>query len=175
MAFLAFGPLVPLQISLTVSECWTGPQSAQVIRCSLLFSDTVQYIGEVLTGEEARVIFTSGGRKDVNVSAYGASAALKSLAQVSVKDGKTLLVNVFDPLVVSSVEKAIRSAGLNLNPVPDANNRLRVPIPKPTKETRESMRKVSDSTACIRPYGSQDTPWCITLTVLVQFLTTAAY
>lgn len=78
----------------------------------------------------------------MRVEAYGATSALKEVAQVSVKDGKTLAVNVFDPSVASAVEKGIRGAGLNLNPVSDGNNRIRVPIPRPTKETRELMRKV---------------------------------
>lgn len=78
----------------------------------------------------------------MNVEAYGANVALKTLAQVSVRDGRTLSVSVFDPSVAAAVEKGIRGAGLNLNPVPDGNSKIRVPIPRPTKETREAMRKV---------------------------------
>ncbi len=62
---------------------------------------------------------------------------------MSVRDGKTLSVSVFDPAVAAAVEKGIRGAGLNLNPISDGSSRIRVPIPRPTKETREAMRKVS--------------------------------
>lgn len=78
----------------------------------------------------------------VQVQAYGTSTTLDKVAQVSAKDGRTLLVNVFDEQVTGAVEKAIRGAGLNLNPVRDAQGRLKVPIPRQTEKTRESLAKV---------------------------------
>ena len=44
------------------------------------------------------------------------------------------------------VEKAIREAGLNLNPISDGKN-LKVPIPKPTKEHRDNMVKIANKAA----------------------------
>lgn len=61
---------------------------------------------------------------------------------MSVKDGRTLSVNVFDEQVTGAVEKAIRGAGLNLNPVRDGQGRLKVPVPKQTEKARESLAKV---------------------------------
>ncbi len=80
---------------------------------------------------------------EVTVSAYGAPAPLPQLAQVSVRDPRALIVNVFDSSVASQVEKAIRASGLNLNPAMDATSgRIVVPVPKPSRETREAMQKV---------------------------------
>merc|ERR1712216_936644 len=49
-------------------------------------------------------------------------------------------VNVFDTDLVSSVEKAIRGSGLDLNPQV-AGSTLRVPIPKVTQEGRKKLTK----------------------------------
>ncbi|KAG0248850.1 hypothetical protein BG011_009859 [Mortierella polycephala] len=65
---------------------------------------------------------------------------LRDLAQISIKDAKTLMVNVSDVELIVTVEKAIREAGLNLNPIAD-NKAVRVPVPKPTKEFRETLTK----------------------------------
>lgn len=77
------------------------------------------------------------------VEAYGTSTALDNLAQVSAKDGRNLLVNVYDEHTTTAIEKAIRGAGLNLNPVKEGQTKLRVPIPKQTEKAKESMAKVS--------------------------------
>ncbi|KAF9196174.1 hypothetical protein BGZ49_002895 [Haplosporangium sp. Z 27] len=71
---------------------------------------------------------------------------LRDLAQVSIKDAKTLMVNVSDVELITSVEKAIREAGLNLNPIAD-NKAVKVPVPKPTKEFRESLTKLASASA----------------------------
>ncbi|KAG0196839.1 hypothetical protein BGX28_009691 [Mortierella sp. GBA30] len=69
---------------------------------------------------------------------------LRDLAQVSIKDAKTLMVNVNDVELTTAIEKAIREAGLNLNPIAD-NKAVRVPVPKPTKEFRESLTKLASA------------------------------
>ncbi|CAO3615662.1 unnamed protein product [Mucor hiemalis] len=71
--------------------------------------------------------------------------SLKDLAQVTVRDPQTLLVTVHDPDYTSAVDKSIREAGLNLNPIID-NKMIRVPIPKPSKESREKMAKLVSTT-----------------------------
>jgi ribosome recycling factor len=78
------------------------------------------------------------------VEAYGALATLSKVAQVSVRDPRVLLVSVFDSAMSTAVERAIRGAGLNLNPSVESASagRIVVPVPRPTKETREAMRKV---------------------------------
>ncbi|KAF9176694.1 hypothetical protein BGZ50_009836 [Haplosporangium sp. Z 11] len=76
----------------------------------------------------------------VKVKVDNKMVPLRDIAQISIKDAKTLMVNVSDVELITAVEKAIREAGLNLNPIAD-NKAVRVPVPKPTKEFRESLTK----------------------------------
>ncbi|KAF9137512.1 hypothetical protein BGX30_010167 [Mortierella sp. GBA39] len=78
----------------------------------------------------------------VSVKVENKMVPLRDLAQVSIKDAKTLMVNVNDVELTAAIEKAIREAGLNLNPIAD-NKAVRVPVPKPTKEFRESLTKLA--------------------------------
>lgn len=81
--------------------------------------------------------------KDVMVDAYGAKTALQNVAQVGVRDGRTLVVSVFDEAVTKDVERCIRGAGLGLNPISEGGGKLRVPIPKVSGSARDAMREVS--------------------------------
>lgn len=78
----------------------------------------------------------------VHVDAYGSSVPLNQVAAVSVPDPRSLMVNVWDRGVVVSVEKAIRAAGLGLNPVVEGQN-LRIPIPPLTEERRRDIAKLA--------------------------------
>jgi ribosome recycling factor len=53
-----------------------------------------------------------------------------------------ITVNVWDKGMVVSVEKAIRSSNLGLNPVVDGQS-LRIPIPPLTEERRKDLAKVA--------------------------------
>eukprot|EP00871_Galdieria_phlegrea_P003838 jgi/Galph1/4455/GphlegSOOS_G3087.1 len=77
----------------------------------------------------------------VMVEIQGTTCALKKVAQVSQKDSKTLRVQVFDPQMTNSVDKAIRSAGLGLNPQIERPGILSVPVPRPDKDTRLKLSK----------------------------------
>jgi ribosome recycling factor len=78
----------------------------------------------------------------VMVEAYGATTPLTSLASVSVPDPRSITVSVWDKGVAVSVEKAIRNAGLGLNPVVEGQT-LRVPIPALTEERRRDLAKLA--------------------------------
>jgi ribosome recycling factor len=88
------------------------------------------------------------GRANVNlldpvtVEAYGATVPLNQVAAVSAPDPRMLVVSVWDKGTVVSVEKAIRNAGLGLNPVTDGMN-LRVPIPPLNEERRRELAKLA--------------------------------
>ncbi|HUO12562.1 MAG TPA: ribosome recycling factor, partial [Caulobacteraceae bacterium] len=69
----------------------------------------------------------------VHVDAYGSSMPINQIGAVSVPEPRSIIVNVWDKGLVVSVEKAIRNAGLGLNPVVEGQN-LRVPIPPLTEE-----------------------------------------
>ena len=78
----------------------------------------------------------------VHVEAYGSTMPINQVGAVSVPEPRMISVSVWDKGLVISVEKAIRSAGLGLNPVTDGQN-LRIPIPPLTEERRKEFVKLA--------------------------------
>jgi ribosome recycling factor len=78
----------------------------------------------------------------IHVDAYGSSMPINQVGAVSVPEARMISVSVWDKALVVSVEKAIRSSGLGLNPVVDGQN-LRIPIPALTEERRKDLAKVA--------------------------------
>jgi len=78
----------------------------------------------------------------VNVDVYGAQMPLNQVATVSAPEPRMLSVQVWDRSNVSAVDKAIRSAGLGLNPIVDGQT-LRLPIPDLTEERRKELAKLA--------------------------------
>ncbi|MEO6093344.1 MAG: ribosome recycling factor [Novosphingobium sp.] len=78
----------------------------------------------------------------IQVAVYGSQMPLNQLATVSVPEPRLLSVQVWDKSNVGPVEKAIRSAGLGLNPINDGNN-LRLPIPDLTEDRRKELAKLA--------------------------------
>ena len=78
----------------------------------------------------------------VTVEVYGAHMPLSQVATVSAPEPRMLSVQVWDKSNIGPVEKAIRSAGLGLNPISDGNN-LRLPIPELTEERRKELAKLA--------------------------------
>ncbi len=77
----------------------------------------------------------------INVEVYGSQMPLNQVATVSVPEARLLSVQVWDSSNVQPVEKAIRSAGLGLNPVTDGQL-IRLPIPDLTEERRKELAKL---------------------------------
>lgn len=78
----------------------------------------------------------------VTVEVYGSHMPLNQVATVSAPEPRMLSVQVWDKSNIGPVEKAIRSAGLGLNPINDGNN-LRLPIPDLTEERRKELAKLA--------------------------------
>jgi ribosome recycling factor len=78
----------------------------------------------------------------VSVDAYGSAMPLNQVGAVSVPESRMLSVQVWDNGVIKAVEKAIRDAGLGLNPQVDGNL-IRVPIPELSEERRVEMTKIA--------------------------------
>jgi ribosome recycling factor len=78
----------------------------------------------------------------VNVTVYGSNMPLNQVATVSVPEPRMLSVQVWDKMNVGPVDKAIRSAGLGLNPIVDGQT-LRLPIPDLTEERRKELAKLA--------------------------------
>lgn len=88
------------------------------------------------------------GRASINlldpivVEVYGSTMPLSQLATVSVPEPRMLSVQIWDKSNVTPVEKAIRNAGLGINPITDGQN-IRLPIPDLTEERRKELVKLA--------------------------------
>lgn len=78
----------------------------------------------------------------VHVDAYGSSTPLNQVGNISVPEARLLTVQVWDASLVKAVEKAIRDAGLGLNPQPDGQL-IRVPVPELSQERRVELAKIA--------------------------------
>ena len=78
----------------------------------------------------------------VTVEVYGAHMPLNQVATVSAPEPRMLSVQVWDKSNVGPVDKAIRSAGLGLNPIVDGQV-VRLPIPDLTEERRKELAKLA--------------------------------
>ena len=76
----------------------------------------------------------------VTVEAYGSQMPLNQVATVHSPEPQLITVQPYDPSQLGSIEKAIRSAELGLNPMNDGKI-IRVPIPPLTEERRKEMVK----------------------------------
>jgi ribosome recycling factor len=78
----------------------------------------------------------------VMVEAYGNTMPLNQVGTVSVPEPRLIIVQVWDRGVVKPAEKAIREAGLGLNPQTEGQT-IRVPIPDLNEERRRELTKVA--------------------------------
>ncbi len=78
----------------------------------------------------------------INVEVYGAHMPINQVATISAPEPRTLSVQVWGKSNVGPVEKAIRSAGLGLNPITDGTM-IRLPIPDLTEERRKELAKLA--------------------------------
>ncbi len=78
----------------------------------------------------------------VVVEAYGSAMPLTQCGTIGVPEPRMLTVQVWDKGLVKAVEKAIRDAGLGLNPAADGML-VRVPIPPLNEERRRELQKVA--------------------------------
>lgn len=88
------------------------------------------------------------GRASVNlldpvmVEAYGQRMPLNQVGTVSAPEARLLAVSVWDKSLVTPTAKAIRDAGLGLNPQPDGQM-IRIPLPELTTERRTELAKLA--------------------------------
>ena len=76
------------------------------------------------------------------MEAYGAVMPMNQVGTIGVPEPRLLTVQVWDNGLVKAVEKAIRDAGLGLNPQTDGTL-VRVPIPELNEERRKELGRVA--------------------------------
>ena len=76
----------------------------------------------------------------VMVDYYGSPTPLKTLANISVPEPRTLLITPFDPKSIAEIEKGINIANIGINPINDGKV-VRLQIPQVTEERRKELTK----------------------------------
>ena len=89
-----------------------------------------QEISKVRTGKATTQLLDG-----IKVDYYGSLSPLNQVANVSVMDAHTLSITPWDKTMVASIDKAIMTADLGLNPLNDGTN-IKIPIPPLTEERR---------------------------------------
>ena len=78
----------------------------------------------------------------VKVEAYGSTMPISQVGTVGTPEPRLLTVQVWDKGLVKATDKAIREAGLGLNPQIDGQL-LRIPIPELNEERRKELVKLA--------------------------------
>lgn len=78
----------------------------------------------------------------IQVEAYGNRMPLTQVGTVSVPEPRLIIVQVWDKGNIKATEKAIREAGLGLNPQSEGQT-IRVPVPDLSEERRKELTKVA--------------------------------
>ena len=76
--------------------------------------------------------------ESITVEAYGSPTPLSSVAQVIIVSPTLASVVCYDPSLVKAVSTAIRDK-LDANPFQDEDGAIRVPLPRPSLETRQRL------------------------------------
>ncbi|XP_055619178.1 ribosome-recycling factor, mitochondrial [Toxorhynchites rutilus septentrionalis] len=87
----------------------------------------------------------TGALETLKVAYEGADYQLQELGQVVRKNPKTVVVNLVSfPQTIPAVLQALQKSGMNLNPQQEGTT-LFIPVPKVTREHRESLSKNAKS------------------------------
>ena len=84
---------------------------------------------------------TVGLLDGIQVEAYGSHMPLNQVASLSIPEPTMIVAQPFDPSLTGTIEKAIRSSNLGLNPTTDGKL-IRIPIPALTEERRKELSKL---------------------------------
>src|SRR3984957_4600014 len=88
----------------------------------------------------------------VKVEAYGNTVPINQVGTISTPEARMITVQVWDKGLSKAVDKAIRDAGLGLNPQMDGQL-LRIPLPELNQERRKNCPNLRTNT--LRPLASR--------------------
>jgi ribosome recycling factor len=78
----------------------------------------------------------------VKVEAYGNAVPINQVGSIATPEPRMITVQVWDKGLAKAVDKAIRDAGLGLNPQMDGQL-LRIPLPELNQERRKELSKLA--------------------------------
>ncbi len=111
-----------------------------------LSGDLKRRMDQAVAGFQANLASTRTGRASVHmldqvkVDYYGTPTPISQLAQVSAPEAQLILIQPWDPSIVTEIDKALRTSDLGFNPQSDGKV-IRVPIPPMTEERRRDVCK----------------------------------
>jgi len=82
----------------------------------------------------------------IRVDYYGTPTPLNQVGNMSIPDATLITLQPWDASLLGVIEKAIRSAGLDLNPQNDGKV-IRIPVPSLTEERRKVLVKNANKSA----------------------------
>ena len=82
----------------------------------------------------------------ISVDYYRTATPLNQVANITVEDGRSLLISPWEKNMIPVVEKAILKSDLGLNPSTSSDN-IRLPMPPLTEENRRDLTKIAKSEA----------------------------
>ncbi|MEN8231123.1 MAG: ribosome recycling factor [Thermodesulfobacteriota bacterium] len=77
----------------------------------------------------------------IKVEAYGSSMPLNQVGTLTIPESRQIVIQPWDPQVMSGIEKAILKSDLGLTPVNDGKV-IRINIPQLTEERRKELVKI---------------------------------
>ena len=83
---------------------------------------------------------------DVKVDYYGNLTPINQTSNITVEEGRTLVISPWDKSLIPEIEKAIHSSDLGLNPS-TSSDLIRVTMPTLTEETRQNYIKQAKAEA----------------------------
>jgi ribosome recycling factor len=78
--------------------------------------------------------------EDIKVDYYGVPTPVNQMAKIGIPDPSLITVQPYDASVLEAIDKAIKAAGLGLNPLNDGKV-LKIPIPPLDEERRREIVK----------------------------------
>lgn len=83
----------------------------------------------------------AGMVEHLKVEAYGSMMPMRQVANVTIPEPRTILLQPWDPTVLKAIEKAINDSEIGIPPVIDGKM-IRLSIPALTRERREELVKI---------------------------------
>ena len=78
--------------------------------------------------------------EDIKVDYYGVPTPVNQMAKIGIPDPSLITVQTYDASFLEAVDKAVKAAGLGLNPINDGKV-LKIPIPPLDEERRREIVK----------------------------------
>jgi ribosome recycling factor len=104
-------------------------------RMDATVTDARHKLAAVRTGRASLAMF-----EGVTVDYYGTPTPLNQVSKLSIPEPTMIVAQPFDPSTLPTIEKAIMSSDLGLNPSNDGKL-IRIPIPPLTEERRKQLVK----------------------------------